>query len=461
MTKGRVELLTGRLAEKALRRLVGQWSANPEYELAIVVLPINVVSLAPMEWIGRHHTPAPETVRIVVPGLCQGDPSILSKKWNKKVDRGPEDYRDLAEFFKLASAPPDLSKHSIQILAEINHAPRLGRQAILKQALIWQAQGADLIDLGMDPGGPWDGVRDTVLALKEAGLRVSIDSFDPEEVRTAVSAGAELVLSVNGSNRERAPDWGVEVVVIPDNPSDLSTLWETADYLQVRGVSHRLDPILEPIGHGFGASLLRYAQTRKMFPKSPIMMGIGNLTEMTQVDSAGVNFLLLALCQEWGVGSILTTEVAGWCGASVREIARIRPIVFHSVGEGVVPKRLDPNVVVLGESKRRMAEPGALDEIAACLHDKNIRLFAENDRIEAMNGHFRLSDSDPFELFDKIQAVEPLDASHAFYLGYEMSKAVTALTLGKIYRQDAALNWGHFTRPEESHLKRRKERELL
>jgi hypothetical protein len=78
-----------------------------------------------------------------------------------------------------------------------------------------------------------------------------------------------------------------------------------------------------------------------------------------------------------------------------------------------------------------------------------------------MNGHFRLSDSDPFELFDKIQAVEPLDASHAFYLGYEMSKAVTALTLGKIYRQDAALNWGHFTRPEESHLKRRKERELL
>lgn len=461
MTKGRVELLTGRLAEKALRRLVGQWPSNADYEFSIVVLPINVVSLAPMEWIGRHHTPDPEAVRIVVPGLCQGDTAKLASKWNKNVERGPEDYRDLPEFFKVSSKPPDLGRHSIQILAEINHAPRLGLGVILKQALSWQAQGAEMIDLGMDPGGPWKGVGDTVRALKDAGIRVSIDSFDPVEVGDAVGAGAELVLSVNASNRERAPDWGVEVVAIPDSPADLSTLWETTEYLQCRGVPHRLDPILEPIGHGFAASLLRYAQTRKRFPESAIMMGVGNLTEMTQVDSAGVNFLLLALCQEWGIESILTTEVAGWCGASVREIARIRSIVYHSIAEGVVPKRLDPGLVVLGESKRRTPEPGALDEIAACLHDKNIRIFAENGRIEAMSGQFRLSDSDPFELFDKIQAIEPLDASHAFYLGYEMSKAVTALTLGKIYRQDAALNWGHLTRPEESHLKRRKERELL
>ena len=34
------------------------------------------------------------------------------------------------------------------------------------------------------------------------GMRVSIDSFDPAEIRTAVGAGAELVLSVNRSNLE-------------------------------------------------------------------------------------------------------------------------------------------------------------------------------------------------------------------------------------------------------------------
>ena len=32
-----------------------------------------------------------------------------------------------------------------------------------------------------------------------------------------------------------------------------------------------------------------------------------------------------------------------------------------------------------------------------------------------------------------------------------MSKAVTALTLGKDYRQDQALDWGHLTQPEIAH----------
>ena len=42
-----------------------------------------------------------------------------------------------------------------------------------------------------------------------------------------------------------------------------------------------------------------------------------------------------------------------------------------------------------------------------------------------------------------------LDPSHAFYLGYEMAKAVTALTLGKNYTQDQALRWGFLTVPEQ------------
>ena len=41
-----------------------------------------------------------------------------------------------------------------------------------------------------------------------------------------------------------------------------------------------------------------------------------------------------------------------------------------------------------------------------------------------------------------------MDPNHAFYLGYEMAKAVTALTLGKDYRQDQALDWGYLTKPE-------------
>ena len=38
-----------------------------------------------------------------------------------------------------------------------------------------------------------------------------------------------------------------------------------------------------------------------------------------------------------------------------------------------------------------------------------------------------------------------------------MMKAKTALTLGKTYRQDQALDWGFLTEPEVSHLARRKQ----
>ena len=40
------------------------------------------------------------------------------------------------------------------------------------------------------------------------------------------------------------------------------------------------------------------------------------------------------------------------------------------------------------------------------------------------------------------------EPAHAFYLGYEMMKAKTALTLSKNYRQDRAMDWGFLTEPE-------------
>ena len=103
------------------------------------------------------------------------------------------------------------------------------------------AEGADRIDLGCDPDGPWDGVGDAVKALRDCGHRVSIDSFDPAEVARATASGADLVLSVNATNRAHAADWGVEVVVIPDRPGTLDGLDETVEYLTTRGIPFRID----------------------------------------------------------------------------------------------------------------------------------------------------------------------------------------------------------------------------
>ncbi len=69
----------------------------------------------------------------------------------------------------------------------------------------------------------------------------------------------------------------------------------------------------------------------------------------------------------------------------------------------------------------------------------------------SINQHL-LRDTDPFRLFDQMGVSDP---SHAFYLGYEMMKARTALTLSKTYRQDQALEWGFLTLPEASRIARR------
>src|SRR5207237_2977315 len=101
----------------------------------------------------------------------------------------------------------------------INHVPRLPREAVLAQARAYGAAGSDLIDLGCDPGDPWAGIGDTVRALRDEGIRVSIDSFNVPEVEAAIYAGAELVLSVNSSNLAAAHAWGCEVVAVPNVPA--------------------------------------------------------------------------------------------------------------------------------------------------------------------------------------------------------------------------------------------------
>jgi hypothetical protein len=119
----------------------------------------------------------------------------------------------------------------------------------------------------------------------------------------------------------------------------------------------------------------------------------------------------------------------------------------------VPPKNIDPALVMLRDSRLRDMTGEELKQLAAGLTDRNIRIFAAGDTLHAMNKDQHLTGDDPFVLFDEMGITEP---SHAFYLGFEMAKALAALTLGKNYTQDQALNWGMLTREEVSHHERRK-----
>ena len=328
---------------------------------------------------------------------------------------------------------------------------------ILAEAARLRASGADLIDLGCDlgcdPGEPWSGVAETVRALVEAGHRVSIDSMNPREIAAAVRAGAELVLSVNSANREAACDWGCEVVVLPDEPAGLVGLEETVEYLAARSVRLRIDAVLEPIGFGFAESLGRYIAVRRRFPDAEMLMGIGNLTELTDADSAPINVLLLGICQELGIRSVLTTEVINWARSSVAECDLARRLVYHAVRHRTLPKRIEPRLVMLRDPKVPVTSVDELDRLAEQIKDHNYRIFAAAEQVHAVTAALHLAAADPFALFERLQAAapRPIDSGHAFYLGYEMAKAATALTLGKDYRQDEALDWGLLTRAEKSH----------
>jgi dihydropteroate synthase-like protein len=450
-----IHFVTGKLAEHALRAQLSTLGPEVGFAYTIDVLPITVAALMSPPWVARYLQVPSEATRVILPGYCEGDLApIQALAPNVPIVRGPRDLRQLPEFFGQANrSRQEYGAYDVQIVAEINHAPRLSLEEILRQAKQMAADGADLIDVGCEPGEPWTGVAEVVRALKSEGLRVSIDSLEPREIAPAVRAGAELVLSVNATNREAAVDWGCEVVVIPDEFATLGGLDDTVEYLATRNVQLRIDPILEPIGFGFAASLGRYLEVRRRYPDAEMLMGIGNLTELTDADSAGINTLLLGFCQEVGIRSVLTTQVINWARTSVKECDLARRLMHYAVTQRVPPKRLEPKLVALRDPKLYPLPHGELDELAANLRDHNYRLFADAGEVHLVSAGLHLADADPFLLFEKLLATQPknVDASHAFYLGFEMAKAVTALTLGKNYTQDESLDWGYLTQPERSH----------
>jgi dihydropteroate synthase len=443
----RVLFVTGRLAEPALWRVLAEMA--PPFGYDVTVLGITVAALMTTPWIARFLQVPEGTDLVLIPGLCEGDPQVIGEKLGVRVERGPKDLREIPRHFGRVAATRHYGAWDIEIVAEINNAPRLTREALRSAASDFRASGADVIDVGCTPGLSFPALGDVVRELAAAGMRVSVDTFNADEIRTAVAAGAELVLSVNGSNLDVARDLvgtGVRVVVVPDFGGTLDTLAASLKKLERWGIRYLIDPILEPIGFGFMASLERYAEVRRRYPEAEMLMGIGNLTELTAADSTGVNAMLIAVCQELGVRAVLTTEVIPWARGAVREVDVARRLMHYAVTQRTIPKGVDDRLVTVKDPAVLTFTEDELRALQARITDPNFRIFADREGITVLNNERFVRGTDIQDIFARLEVRE---ATHAFYLGKELARASLAVTLGKTYRQEGALSWGYLTPPDD------------
>jgi len=204
--------------------------------------------------------------------------------------------------------------------------------------------------------------------------------------------------------------------------------------------------VLEPIGFGFMASLERYAEARRRYPDAELMMGIGNITELTAADSTGVNALLIAICQELGIRTVLTTEVIPWARGSVREVGIARQLMHHAITAHTIPKHLDDRLVTVKDAEIFAYSEDELRDLQRRITDPNFRIFTDRDVITVLNREHFVRGTDIQDIFAQLGVTE---ATHAFYLGKELAKAKLAITLGKTYRQEGSLSWGYLTPPDD------------
>jgi dihydropteroate synthase len=444
----RVLFVTGKLAEPALRRVLHEM--QPPFDAEVAVMKITVAALMTTPWIARFLQVPTGTDLILIPGLCEGEPAVLADRFGVAAEKGPKDLREIPRYFGQAAAAQNYGAYSVEILAEINNAPRLSPTQVRAAADYFRASGADIIDIGCTPGLPFPALASIVRELREAGMRVSVDSFEPSEILAAVEAGAEMVLSVNNSNLDAARQLSgsqARVVVIPDFGQGLDTLDRSIEALERWNVRYLIDPVIEPIGFGFMASLERYTEVHRRYPTSAQLMGVGNITELTSADSTGVNALLMAICEEVGVRAVLTTEVIPWARGAVRELDIARRLMHHAVANRTVPKGVDDRLVTIKDPEILAYDEAELRRLHSEVRDPNFRIFTDRDTITVFNNEIFIRGTDIQVIFSQLGVDE---ASHAFYLGRELMKAKLAITLGKTYRQEGSLNWGYLTPPDDA-----------
>ena len=186
-----------------------------------------------------------------------------------------------------------------------------------------------------------------------------------------------------------------------------------------------------------------------------MMMGTGNLTELTEADTSGVTALLLGICSELSIRNVLVVQVSPHTRRTLAEHDAARRLMYAARADAALPKGYDAGLVQVHDLKPFLVTPAEIAERARDVRDANYRIEVAEDGIHLYNraGHHVAREA--LALFPHLTVQG--DDAHAFYLGTELMKAELAFTLGKRYVQDEPLDFGAATETAEKDLTRLRE----
>lgn len=357
----------------------------------------------------------------------------------------------------------------MRVLSEIANAPLLSPESLVKRAKYFVKSGADMIDLGMMAGENLSHKIPEMVALirKYLGnIPLSIDSLNPAEIEVALESGVDMVLSLDHGNYEELlpllQEKNVPAVILPTDyqqgwvPETISERVNSLIKLKNKCANIEViaDLILDPINSQSIVDSILASQQFYKNNKCPLFFGIGNVTELLDTDSVGVNALLSGIAMELGASILFTPEESGKTRGSVYELAVSSKMMFLAKKRSSVPKDLGINLVYFkdkrqGEKVQEELEVPVIKttETKKFIQDPagSFKIMIEDDEIKVVHylnwkPTLALKGEKAKILYEnilKLNLVSQLE--HAAYLGSELQKAEIAIKTGKTYTQDFEL----------------------
>ncbi|MDY6959877.1 MAG: dihydropteroate synthase-like protein, partial [Halobacteriota archaeon] len=480
----KILVVTGRLAENTVKEA-------SEGLADLITLDIDVAAFITPTLLRRESDKLKSYDLILIPGIITADFRRLEEELGVPIRLGPKHAIDLKyilplageiEFSKSRPACEILSSKrredalrvieeleedadcaftlkgikigkssSMKVMGEIVDSTSMSEDELTEKILEFTSKGVDIIDIGVGFGCAEDEVRGALeIALEVSNLPVSIDTSETKHMLIGTECGVDMVLSLDHKGLKDVgrvvSDHGTSAVIIADDSESLHENIRLAEELGIDKVI--ADPVLSPVGHGITRSLVDYYKFREEDPKTPLFLGVGNVTELMDADSIGVNALLAGLGMELEASILFTPEYSDKAKGSISELKLASRMMTLSRERRSTPKDLGLDLLVIKEKHRKLRDKeDQFGENVIQAKKKKMwkrdpsgpfEVYIDEDKklICAKHGDQLIVGTDADKIYSTIEELGLISLlSHASYLGRELMRAELALKFNRSFLQ--------------------------